>query len=174
MTKRTGVPVGNWAEQLAQRAQGSKERRDEAENHPAALASLWNLFDRSLDQANAALGALGMAGKMELRDGPTERRYCAPGTGDAQRFIAIVPLLSSGGHGRDTGAFVGTSTTRATMYLVPVTNGGRVGWQVAASGRPFDADVVHDLFLSVFADDPGATSRLSPLSGSSYFQTPWG
>ena len=174
MTKRTGVPAGSWAEQLAQRAQGTKERRDEAKTHPAALAALWDLFDQSLDQANAALGALGMTGKMDLRDGPTERRYCTTGTGDTQRFIAIVPLLSSAEHGQDTGAFVGTSSTRATMYLVPIVQGGRVGLQVAASGKPFDVDVVHDLFLSVFADDPGATSRLSPLSGSSYFQTPWG
>ena len=46
-------------------------------------------------------------------------------------------------------------------------------WIVASSGLPFNIDMVHDLFLSVFADDPGATHRLSPLSGSDLFQTPW-
>jgi hypothetical protein len=59
------------------------------------------------------------------------------------------------------------------MYVVPGEKGGRVAWKVAASGQPFDAGVVQDLFLSIFANDPGAISRLSPLSGGGYFLTPW-
>jgi hypothetical protein len=138
----------------------------------AALDALRELFDQARSQANEALATFGMAEGITLRDEDNVRRYCATGADGAQRFIAILPLLRSGSE-EAIGAYIGTSSTRATMYLVPVTKKSRVVWQVAVSGRAFDAGVVHDLFLSVFSDDPAATSRLSPMSGGAYFQTPW-
>jgi hypothetical protein len=138
----------------------------------AALDALWDLFDQARSQANEALTAFGMAEGITLRDEDNVRRYCAAGADGALRFIAIVPMRRSGSD-EAIGAYISTSRTRATMYLVPATKRSRIIWQVAASGQPFDPDVVHDLFLSVFADDPSATSRLSPMSGSTYFQTPW-
>ena len=48
-----------------------------------------------------------------------------------------------------------------------------VTWQVAAPNAKLTPAVVQDLFLSVFADDPASTLRLSPLGGSDLFQSPW-
>jgi hypothetical protein len=107
-----------------------------------------------------------------VREEATVRRYYANGPDGHERYIAVLPLRR--GEGEEAiGAYISTSNTRATMYVVPVEKGSRVAWQVAVSGQPFDAGVVQDLFLSIFANDPGATSRLSPLSGAGYFQTPW-
>lgn len=174
MSKRSGGRAGSWAERLARgRLPGGAPPREEEEARTAvALAALWGLFDQACSQANEALGAFGIAEGITLREEDNLRRYCTTGSNGTLRFIAILPLLRAEG-GEAAGAYIGTSSTRATMYLVPMETRSRVVWRVATSGRTFDADVVHDLFLSIFADDPAATSRLSPLSGGGYFQTPW-
>lgn len=175
MSKRSEMRRESWAERLVSgRWPGGAAPREElAARAVSALDVLWELFDQACTQANAALGAAGITEGIALRDEENLRRYCTPDSDGALRYIAVMPLLREIG-GEAIGAYIGTNTTRATMYLVPVQKRGRVAWQVAASGRPFDPGVVHDLFLSIFADDPTATSRLSPLSGGGYFQTPWG
>lgn len=62
--------------------------------------------------------------------------------------------------------------TRASIYLDAASNGSE-SWTVLSSGRPFGVAEVHDLFLSVFGDDPGATARLSPITGVGLFEDPW-
>jgi hypothetical protein len=57
--------------------------------------------------------------------------------------------------------------------VVPEAHGEQVRWLVATDGTELTASLVHDFFLSVFGDDASATYRLSPLSGSNLFQTPW-
>jgi hypothetical protein len=146
-------------------------REEEAFRAAAAFGALWDLFDKARSQANEALRTYGIGEGIAVREEETLRRYCATGADGQERHIAVLPLRRGEG-GEAIGAYIGTSSTRATMYVVPMEKRGRVAWQVAASGQQFDADVVHDLFLSIFADDPAATSRLSPLSGTVYFQIP--
>src|SRR5690348_4537083 len=145
MSKRSGVQAGSWAERLARgRLPGGAAPREEAARAAAALAALWDLFDQTCSQANEALGAFGIAEGITLREEGNLRRFCATGSDGTLRFIAILPLLRGEG-GEAAGAYIGTSSTRATMYLVPAETRRRVVWRVAVSGRPFDADVVHDL-----------------------------
>lgn len=174
MSKRSGSRAASWAERLAQSRQQSSAAPGEqaAARVVAALDALWDLFDQARNQANEALTAFGITEGITLRDEGNVRRYCATGADGALRFVAIIPLRRSGSD-EAIGAYISTSSTRATMYLAPAAKKGRGIWQVAASGQTFDHSVVHDLFLSVFANDPTATRRLSPMSGSAYFQTPW-
>jgi hypothetical protein len=174
MSKRSGSRAGSWAERLAQgrRPAGAAPRGGEATRAIAALDALWNLFDEARGQANEAMGAAGIVDGITVREEANVRRYTLAGADGGQRFIAIMPMLRPDG-GDAVGAYVGTSATRASMYLVPLEKRKQLLWQVAASGQSFDARVVRDLFLSIFADDPGATKRLSPISGAGYFQTPW-
>jgi hypothetical protein len=171
MSKRPGARSGSWAERLVQGlGAGRAPGREEA--FAAALAALWDLFDRTRSQANEALAAAGIKDGILVREEGMVRHYYGAGPEGQVRKIAVLPLRRGEG-GEDFGAYIGISSTNASMYVVPVEKGGQVAWQVAASGQPFDAAVVQDLFLSIFANDPGAISRLSPLSGASYFLTPW-
>src|SRR5205823_14693534 len=78
------------------------------------------------------------------------------------RHMAVFVSLR-GAEGRASGgAQVTTSQTRAIIHLVPSSDRGRLRWIVPGTGREWTAGVVHDLLLSVFDDEPAATTRLSP------------
>lgn len=60
-----------------------------------------------------------------------------------------------------------------SIYLVPRIRGDAMTWMVSATGTPFTAQVVRDLFAGVFGDETAAGSRIGPLVGYDLFQTPW-
>ena len=64
------------------------------------------------------------------------------------------------------GAQITTSETRATIYLIPSIDGGRLRWMLPRTGTEFTARVVDDLLLSVFGNDPAAARRLAPAFSS--------
>lgn len=66
-----------------------------------------------------------------------------------------------------------TGRSRLVIYLAPSVGRGVARWRVAATGYACTDALVHDLFLSVFGDDPEATLRLSPLSGHDIYQDIW-
>lgn len=165
----------NWAARLAHRQQ----RVPEPPKEPAdsllgdATEALWLPFDAAVREANAALEQAGEPGRISITRTIRERQYGAEGPDGSQRQIAVYLVLSVVEDRLTGGAYVSTNQSRLSMYLVPEKTATDVHWIVASSGLPFNIDMVHDLFLSVFADDPAATHRLSPLSGSDLFQTPW-
>ncbi len=84
------------------------------------------------------------------------------GPGGEHRHITVFVSLRGAAGRASGGAQVTTSQTRAIIYLVPAIDGRRLRWIVPPTGREWTAGVVHDLLLSVFGDDPAATTRLSP------------
>jgi hypothetical protein len=68
------------------------------------------------------------------------------------------------------GALIRTSQSAASMYLVPAF-GGKVQWMFQPAQELLTPSIIDDLFLMVFADDPAALARLSPLSGLDLFST---
>lgn len=164
-----------WAEQFARRVQHGHEAATapttSAEDWiPGAIAALWTLFDDAVAQATAALERAGLPERILTRR--TEREYWLYMTepNGEQRQITLFTSLRAVDGQPSGGAQVTTSQTRATIYLSPTIDGGRLRWLVpaaaAACTKPgtaeFTARVVDDLLLSVFADDPAATYRLTP------------
>lgn len=174
-TRPKSAQIGAWATRLAQCRNTSIGEPEAA--HPDELLedihALWALFDDALTTANAALELAGLAEHVTLDGAGLERRYSLVDADGEERTISLsVALRGAPGH-VNGGAFIGLSHTRSPIYVVPETHGEQVRWLVAANGTEFTADLVHDLFLSVFGDDAAATFRLSPLAGSDLFQTPW-
>ncbi len=165
----------DWAEQLAQ-CRRPKPQTDEAPlGNPLleSMAVLWELFDTARLQANDALERAGVLERISLQRTGNERRYVLVGPDGSSRTISIfvnMPVVNGQVFG---GVYIGNSQTRQPIFLVPVLQAHKVQWQVESMGIEFDKDLVHDLFLSVFGDDPMATCRLSPLSGFDAFETPW-
>ena len=160
-------PTAAWAERLAQHRLHAREaapagavRADEWV--PGAITALWALIDDAVGQANAALEHAGLAERIGARRTSQECWLDMTGPGGEQRHIAVFMSLRPVRDRASGGAHVTTSQTRATIYLVPSVDGGRLRWIVAQTGTEFTARVVDDLLLSVFGDDPAATVRLSP------------
>jgi hypothetical protein len=129
---------------------------------PGAVAALWTLWDEAVTQATAALVQAGLPERILTMRTDREYRLGLEGAeGDARYIRTFVGLRAVNGHASG-GAQIGTSATRATIYLVPSVEGGRLRWLVPATGTEFTARVVDDLLLSVFANDPAATRRLGP------------
>ena len=175
---QTRLPSGaedDWAERLARHRRPKPHTQEAPATQPllAAVAGLWELFDQARLQANAALARAGVPERISVRRTSIERHYGLAGPDGGSRTIAVfvnVPVVHDHLLG---GVEISNSQTRQPISLAPVLEAGTVRWQVASLGTWFDEDLVHNLFLSVFGDDPIATARLSPLSGIDAFETPW-
>ncbi len=182
MTTTTGVPMHTssqkattWATALARhfRPAGAAARPRSLDRLPQMMTALWELFDDAWTQANTALEQAGVPERIGMERTHNERRYVLTEPDGAQRTLSIVLTLAVIDQQPCGWASILPSTSRAEIQLVPRVERGKVAWQVAASSAKLTAAVVQDLFLSVFADDPAATLRLSPLGGSDLFQNPW-
>ena len=124
-------------------------------------AHLGPMVPGTYSQANAALEHAGLTERIVTRRTSREYWLSMEGPSGVPRHIAVfVGLRAVEGHASG-GAQVTTSETRATIYLVPWIDGGRLRWIVSRTGKEFTACVINDLLLSVFSDDPAATVRLS-------------
>ena len=156
-----------WAEQLASRLQQAHVTAAAAvvpveEWIRGAIAALWTLWDDAVVQATAALAQAGLPERiLTLRSEHEYRLEIACAEGEPRRIWLFAGLRTVDGHASG-GAQITTSSTRATIYLVPSVDGGCLRWRVPATGTEFTARVVDDLLLSVFANDPAATCRVGP------------
>ncbi|HXT38101.1 MAG TPA: hypothetical protein VN837_21200 [Chloroflexota bacterium] len=166
--------TGPWATALARRVHGAGAAHPTAlDPLPMMVEALWSLFDAARTEANAALAQAGVPERIALEATPNERRYVLTEPSGLQRSLSITLTLAVIDRQPCGWASIRDSGSRAGIHLVPRVEQGNVSWQVAAPKARLTPVVVHDLFLSVFADDPAATLRLSPLGGSDLFQNPW-
>ncbi|HEY8284937.1 MAG TPA: hypothetical protein VIJ28_11185 [Chloroflexota bacterium] len=164
----------SWATALARRLRGAgAEQSPSLDPLPIMMEGLWSLFDVARTEANAALAQAGARERIGLESAPNERHYVLSEPGGAQRTLSVSLTLAMIDQQPCGWASIRNSTGRAEIHLVPRMERGNVAWQVAAPRTKLTAAVVQDLFLSVFADDPAATLRLSPLGGADLFQNPW-
>ncbi len=161
---RSGAP--GWADRLAQRRIRAHEallavQAGAAPWLPDAVALLWSLIDAAVAEVNVALEHAGLDERIAVRRLGHEYGLSAPGPDGVPRHVAFfVGARAMGGHILG-GVSVTTSETRATIGLVPTDEGGRVRWLIPPAEREVTAGFVDDLLLSVFGDDPTATTRLS-------------
>jgi hypothetical protein len=174
-TTEPGRSDDGWADRLAARCHVLVDRQS-LETTDLVLdagTALWALFDRATDAANKALARAGVPERIIVERSGAEGVYGLTGPDDTYREIRVT-LTISVAHGLCCGgASIATSQTRLFGYLEPISSEERTLWRVGHSGPEFTPEVVHDLFLSVFGDDPAATQRLSPISGMDLFQIPW-
>ncbi len=169
------TPGEEWADQLARR----RCPKPEAHETPSgaillkAVAELWGVFDTAALQINEALERSGVDERCLMQHASNERTYTLAGPDGTERTISISINVQMANEHMFGGVCIGNSQTRLSMALMPTPADDSILWQVASMGKQFDDDLVHDLFLSVFDDDPMATARLSPLSGFDAFETPW-
>ena len=165
----------DWAEQLAKCRRPKPQTEEAPAGNPLleGMAALWELFDAARLQANEALERAGVPERIGVQRTSNERRYVLAGPDGTSRTISIFVNMPVVNGQIFVGVYIGNSQTRQPIFLVPVLQAHKVQWQVASMGTEFESDLVHDLFLSVFGDDPMATCRLSPLSGFDAFETPW-
>lgn len=140
---------------------------------PLMMAALWELFDDAQTQANAALAQTGVPARIDVERTQNERRYGLTEPDGAQRTLSIFLTLAVINQQPCGWASICTSMSRAEIQLVPHFVGEEVSWRVPASNAKLTAALVQDLFLSVFADAPAATLRLSPLGANDLFNDPW-
>lgn len=119
-------------------------------------------FDTAVREANAALERTGLSERIAVRHSGDEYWMTAPDPQGGARSIAVFARLRAVKGQVSGGAQITTSETRATVYLVPTIEGGRLRWLLPRTGTEFTARIVDDLLLSVFGNDPAATRRLSP------------
>jgi len=125
------------------------------------METLWTMFDQAVEQAQGALDEYGLLERIVTERTSHDYRLSMPGSGGELRQIAVfADVVMVAGH-MSGGSHISTNQTRATIYLVPSLAGKRLRWIVEATGKDFTPRVVDDLFLSVFSDDPAATTRLS-------------
>lgn len=137
-----------------------------------AVRALAEMFDEAVEQANATLARFHAPHRIASEQCDNQHRFTFVADDGGERWITLFLTPSTGGaHG---GARLSTSQSRASIYLIPVLEKNHPGWRTEMTGLPFTTATVHDLFLSVFADDPASTLRLSPLGGHDLFQSPWG
>jgi hypothetical protein len=139
----------------------------------AAAGVFWALFDDATTEANNALEHAGLQARIGVQRQPNERTYYLDSAGSTPRHIKIAINLRVADGQIHGGALLALSQTGAHVFLVPSFRDEEVQWLVRAVGTPLRAYIVRDLFLSIFADDPAATHRLSPLSGNDFFANPW-
>lgn len=164
---RTTAPdAAPWADRLAQRRrclqEAAQRPRETVEAWiPGAIALLWTLFDQAVEQATSALKQAGLGERIVTRRTSREYWLAMAGPAGGERQIAVFVSLRAAEDRAYGGAQITTSQTRAAIHLVPQVEGGRLRWLMPATETAFTAHVVDDLLLSVFADDPAATARLS-------------
>ena len=138
-----------------------------------AVAALRALFEGGCLEANAELAPQGRPGRIAAYHVGAEVRYRTGDPAMDGRFIALfVAVPAADGH-IFGGAYVNSSRTRPSIYLVPRILDGAACWTVSATGTLFTARVARDLFAGVFGDDIEAGTRIAPLAGYDLFQTPW-
>jgi len=138
-----------------------------------AVAVLRVLFEDGCGEANAARAGHDQAGRIAGHRSGIEQRYCIGDAATDPRFVALfvsVPAVDGHIFG---GAYINSSRTSPSIYLVPRMRGDATYWTVSATGAPFTVRVVRDLFAGVFGEDVAASARLAPLVGYDLFQTPW-
>ena len=174
-TRQPRTAGDTWAERLARRQLPEPHVHETPIAKPLleATAALWELFDQARLQANEAMERAGAPERITVWRASNERRYGLAGHDGSARTISVFVNVSVVHAHVFGGVDINTSQTRQPISLVPVLEADTFRWQVASLGTWFDEDLVHNLFLSVFGDDPIATARLSPLSGIDAFETPW-
>ncbi|HEY8286150.1 MAG TPA: hypothetical protein VIJ28_17335 [Chloroflexota bacterium] len=166
--------TASWAAALARRFHGaSVVPPTSLDPLPIMVEGLWSLFDAARAEANAALAQAGVPERIALEAAPNERRYVLTEANGFQRALAISLTLAVIDQQPCGWASIRNSASRGEIHLIPRVERGIVSWRVAASNGKLTSAVAQDLFLNVFADDPAATLRLSPLGGSDLFQNPW-
>jgi hypothetical protein len=166
--------TSSWATALARRVRGAGAAHPSSlDPLPIMVEALWSLFDAARTEANAALKQAGVPERIGLEAAPNERRYMLTEPNGFQRSLSITLTLAVIDRQPCGWASIRDSGSRARIHLVPRVERGNVSWEVAVPNAKLTPTVVQDLFLSVFADDPASTLRLSPLGGSDLFQSPW-
>jgi hypothetical protein len=138
-----------------------------------AAQDLWTLFDDATVEANSAAALLEDVEPIQVQRQEQECWYRTLGPDGTPRAIGVTISVLTTCDGDYAYARITTSQTRCTIDLVPISRGPGVRWVSPTSGDELSLNVIHDLFLSVFADDPQATARLSPLSGLDLYQAPF-
>lgn len=153
----------NWTARLATNRAARHAPRPAVERRDVARAAqdLWTLFDDTTAEANRAAALLGDVEPILVQGKEHERWYRTIGPDGTPRAIGVTISVLTTCDGDFAYARISTSQTRCTIDLVPISRGPRVRWVSPTSGDELSLDVLHDLFLSVFADDPQATARLS-------------
>jgi hypothetical protein len=163
---KSSEPTQAWAERLAQRRQHHPVAPHNpllgAAWAPGAIEVLWGTIDTAVAEANAALERSGLSERIALRCTPHERHLGLDGLDGRPRHIAVFANLRVLEGRVSGGAAINTSESRAAIHLVPSIQSDRLRWLVVGPGTEFTAQVADDLLLSVFSDDPAATSRLLP------------
>ena len=164
-TEQHDADPATWANRLAQRRKAHDAANDAgvatADWTLSAVTALWALFDDAVEQANGALERSGAAERILLHRTMRDYRLSMAGPGGEVRQIAVFASLTLVGGRPSGGARISTNQTRASIVLEASSGGRRVHWIISESGAEFSERVVADLFLSVFSDDPAATTRLS-------------
>ncbi|HZS92843.1 MAG TPA: hypothetical protein VFE42_35815 [Chloroflexota bacterium] len=159
-------PAQTWAERLAQRRQYHPASPHNpllgAAWAPGAIEVLWGIIDAAVAEANAALERSGLPERIGVRRTPHERYLSLDGLDGRPRYISVFANLRVLEGRVSGGATINTSESRAAIHLVPSVQSDRLRWIVVGPGTEFTAQVADDLLLSVFSDDPAASSRLLP------------
>jgi hypothetical protein len=168
-------PEDKWADQLAQHCRPKPPELESTVDTVLVngVAALWELFDQARLQANAALERAAVHERIIVQHECNARSYALVSPAGSERTISVsinMPVVNDRIFG---GIRIGNSQSRQSISLMPILWAGEIHWQVVSLNRRLDEGLVHDLFLSVFGDDPMATARLSPLSGFDGFETPW-
>ena len=135
-----------------------------------AVDDLLALFDGAAQDLNSTRAGTN---RIALCRQGLERRYCLGDPAASDRFVALFLCVPAHDGHIFGGAFVNSSRTLPSIYLVPYRVGGKARWTVSATGAPFAEQTVRDLFAAVFEDDQQAVERLTPLVGYDLFQLPW-
>jgi hypothetical protein len=165
---------GSWTARLTTKRVARQTPQSPAAPNDVARAAqdLWTLFDDTAAEANRAAARIGGVEPITVQRKEHERWYCTAGPDGTPRVIGVLISVLTTCDGDYAYARISTSQTRCTIDLVPISRGPRVQWVSPTSGDELTLEVLHDLFLSVFADDPQATAHLSPLSGLDLYQAP--
>jgi hypothetical protein len=130
----------------------------------AAMALFWTPFEDAVAQANCALARLGLKDRLAIERTGSQRWIRFAGAEGRELAISVFITARARDGQIAGGAILTTSQLRAAICVSPVLEAGDVRWVVPATGMPFTADMVNDLFLSVFSHDPVATGSFTPLS----------
>jgi hypothetical protein len=164
MTKHPGSDTPAWAQRLADRCATEELRREIATEEdwtPSAITLLWAMFDEAVKHANDALERSGAAERILLHRTMREYLMSMAGPEGEGRQVAVNASLTLVRGRTSGGARITTNQTRASILLLASRIGQRVCWTILESGSEMSERIVGDLFLSVFGDDPHATSLLS-------------
>ncbi|MBV9280192.1 MAG: hypothetical protein JOZ41_08945, partial [Chloroflexi bacterium] len=137
-TERPDPDAPAWARQLAQRRTARDTAHETAVEQEdwtqGAVTLLWMLFDRAVEQANAALERAGASQRVLLRRTMREYRLSMAGPEGEERQIAVFASLTLVGGRPSGGALITTTTTRATIWLTASGDVEEMRWVIPATG----------------------------------------